>query len=51
MFKSGVKMHTMTKKQQLYEIHLKLSFEPVGNVIDLKNRHCFFPVDIAGYEN
>lgn len=30
----------------------KLVFEPVGNVlIDLKNRHCFFPVDIAGYEN
>lgn len=36
-------MHTMAKK---------LAFEPVGHVvIDLKNRHCFFPVDIAGYEN
>lgn len=50
MFKSGGE-NAHNDKKQLYEIHLKLSFEPVGNVIDLKNRHCFFPVDIAGYEN
>lgn len=55
MFKrdKGGKMHTMAEKKAWpYKIHLKWSFEPVGNVvIDLKNRCCFFPVDIAGYEN